>query len=64
MVLGDKHIKVTVSVGVAVRRYPEDKGLNLEELIKRADKLLYKAKREGRNRVCYPNDGANEPDAF
>ncbi len=53
VVLGDKHIKVTISVGVTVRRCPEDKGLGMDELIERADKLLYKAKEEGRNRVCY-----------
>ena len=53
VVLGNKHIKVTISVGVTVRRYPDDKVLGLDELIARADKLLYKAKKEGRNRVCY-----------
>jgi diguanylate cyclase (GGDEF)-like protein len=40
---------VTVSLGVAT--YPED-GHNAEELIRSADKHLYKAKNEGRNRVC------------
>jgi diguanylate cyclase (GGDEF)-like protein len=53
VVLGDKHIKVTISVGVMVRRYPEDKDFDMNELIKRADEMLYKAKKEGRNRVCY-----------
>lgn len=53
VISGDKHIKVTISVGVTVRRYPEDKDVGLDGLIKRADKLLYKAKKEGRNRVCY-----------
>ena len=53
VVLGDKHIDVTISVGVTVRRYPEDKDLSMDELIQNADKLLYKAKEEGRNRVCY-----------
>ncbi|MFH1061798.1 MAG: sensor domain-containing diguanylate cyclase [Candidatus Omnitrophota bacterium] len=53
VVLGDKHIKVTISVGVTVRRYPSDKDLGMNELIQRADQLLYKAKKEGRNRVCY-----------
>jgi diguanylate cyclase (GGDEF)-like protein len=53
IVLGDKHIQVTISVGVTVRRYPEDKDFSMDELIERADKLLYKAKESGRNKVCY-----------
>ncbi|MBI4845266.1 MAG: sensor domain-containing diguanylate cyclase [Candidatus Omnitrophica bacterium] len=49
----NKRIRVTVSVGVSVRRAPDDQDLNMENLIKKADELLYKAKKEGRNRVCY-----------
>ena len=41
-------IPVSVSVGVAT--YPED-GQSSEDLISRADKALYRAKRSGRNRV-------------
>jgi len=41
--------QVTVSVGVAVM--PEDAD-HVEQLIKVADDLLYRAKREGKNRVC------------
>jgi diguanylate cyclase (GGDEF)-like protein len=41
--------KVTVSGGVA--SYPEDGKTHLE-LLKKADSHLYRAKREGRNRVC------------
>src|SRR3989338_2137214 len=46
--LGD----VTVSIGVA--SYPTDaKGIKkVNELIEKADKALYKAKNEGRNKVC------------
>ena len=39
---------VTVSLGVAAYR----SGLNKEELISRADQALYKAKAEGKNKVC------------
>ena len=39
---------VTISVGVASLESPTD---TLEELLKRADLALYRAKREGRNRV-------------
>lgn len=40
--------RVTVSVGVSVM--PEDAD-QVEQLIKTADDLLYRAKREGKNRV-------------
>ena len=41
---------ITISIGLAV--YPSDAN-DTENLLKVADKALYKAKREGRNRVCY-----------
>jgi len=53
VVLQDKHLALTISIGVTIRRYPEDKDTDMDELIVRADKLLYKAKNEGRNKVCY-----------
>jgi diguanylate cyclase (GGDEF)-like protein len=40
--------RVTASLGVAVRQPRE----TLTELIHRADLALYRAKQEGRNRVC------------
>ncbi len=43
-------IKVSVSVGVATLEAPHDK---VEDILRRADQALYKAKREGRNRVVY-----------
>jgi len=42
-------LKVTFSAGVAVRA----SGEKPEEVMKRADELLYKAKEDGRNRVYY-----------
>jgi two-component system cell cycle response regulator len=41
--------KITVSMGIAV--YPSDAS-TLEDLIKRADSMLYKAKEEGKNKIC------------
>jgi diguanylate cyclase (GGDEF)-like protein len=43
-----KKVKITVSIGVADYR----KGLRKEVLIGQADQTLYRAKREGRNKVC------------
>jgi diguanylate cyclase (GGDEF)-like protein len=45
----DEEIKATVSVGVAV--FPEDAS-DLNQLIDYADRAMYKAKAEGRNKVC------------
>ncbi len=42
---------ITVSIGVAT--YPEDTASGYESLINKADNALYRAKREGRNRVAY-----------
>ncbi|MEW5692678.1 MAG: sensor domain-containing diguanylate cyclase [Candidatus Hydrogenedentota bacterium] len=48
--IGDnKKIKITISIGVAT--YPDD-ATNMELFIERADKMLYKAKKQGRNQVC------------
>ena len=44
-----REIKLTVSVGVAEGR----KGERVEELIERADRGLYEAKRRGKNRVAW-----------
>jgi diguanylate cyclase (GGDEF)-like protein len=45
-----KNIDFTVSIGCAM--YPED-ALDEVDLIGKADLRLYKAKREGKNRLCY-----------
>lgn len=44
----DKSFKITVSIGIS--EFPEN-GETVEELIKSADEALYKAKREGKNKV-------------
>jgi len=54
---GDKTIRVTSSFGVSV--YPRD-GYSGDELIGSADRALYAAKAEGRNRVKV----ADTPKAF
>ncbi|MCW5676103.1 MAG: PleD family two-component system response regulator [Xanthobacteraceae bacterium] len=45
---GEKQIEVTISIGIAARSTPED---NAAMILKRADEALYRAKRDGRNRV-------------
>jgi two-component system cell cycle response regulator len=45
----DKNIRVTISVGVGTLQ--DD--MALADLYKNADEMLYRAKRTGRNRVCY-----------
>lgn len=47
--LGEKLISVTVSIGVAT--FPDNASSRVE-LIEKADAALYKAKKEGRDRVC------------
>lgn len=42
---------ITVSIGVVVRRHPEDRGVDARGLIRVADTELYKAKTMGKNRV-------------
>jgi PleD family two-component response regulator len=48
---------MTISIGLAVKR----RGESLDSFISRADTALYRAKAEGRNRVCVAN-GDDEGD--
>ncbi len=52
----DETLKVTASIGLAT--YPED-AENLLSLIEASDQALYKAKREGKDRICFLNEGKN-----
>ena len=45
-----KNINFTVSLGAVL--YPED-GLELNDLVNKADQYLYKAKKEGKNKICF-----------
>ena len=44
----DQTVTVTISIGVASRQYRDDK---TDDVLKRADAELYKAKNAGRNRL-------------
>jgi two-component system cell cycle response regulator len=45
---GERRVEVTISIGLAALGGPDD---NAATVLKRADQALYRAKREGRNRV-------------
>ena len=53
LVYGDTQLTLTISIGVAHRESNE----SVDDLLKQADKSLYQAKSDGRDRVCqYPID--------
>lgn len=52
--------KVSVSMGISV--FPDD-AVDFDELVSHADEALYRAKREGRNRVCLA-EFDREPEAL
>jgi two-component system cell cycle response regulator len=45
---GARSIEVTISIGIAARVGPDD---TAQMILKRSDEALYRAKRDGRNRV-------------
>lgn len=45
----ERDLRITISMGIS--HFPDD-GRDLEQLIQVADERLYRAKREGKNRVC------------
>ena len=56
---GQREIRSTISIGVAL--YP-DGMLSPNQLLEKVDKAMYKAKKEGRNRVCIaPLKSKKEP---
>ena len=49
LILNGQDLHITLSLGISV--YPQD-GKSLEELIKSADRAMYQAKVQGKNRYC------------
>ena len=45
-------LDLTVSIGLAVRLFPEDREADYRDLVRLADEQLYRAKTTGKNRVC------------
>ncbi len=47
-----KPLNLTVSIGVACRRFPEGRDMEYQELIRLADEQLLRAKGTGKNKIC------------
>ena len=56
VVTGDTSLSVTASIGVAC--YPDDAVRTVDDLLRRADAALYRAKAAGRNRVVFASGAA------
>jgi diguanylate cyclase (GGDEF)-like protein len=52
--VGDAHIRIAISVGVACKEFDTT---SAETMVNAADKALYAAKHEGRNRTCLVSHG-------
>ncbi|MDI6735409.1 MAG: diguanylate cyclase [bacterium] len=59
MVFGGHTYRLTASLGVSTC-YKEDTSFNAKMLVSRADEALYRAKQEGRNRVCLYRPGIKQ----
>ncbi len=44
------HLEVGISIGAAV--YPDD-GTDAQTLLRHADEAMYRAKKSGKNKICY-----------
>ena len=58
IVVSDSQIQITASFGVACFSGSND---SVDSLIKQADEAMYRAKREGRNRVCVARRAQSSP---
>lgn len=54
--VADRPVPMTVSIGVG--HYDARRAQNLDEFVRNADRALYRAKAEGRNRVCDAGTGS------
>ncbi|MDD5681460.1 MAG: sensor domain-containing diguanylate cyclase [Candidatus Omnitrophica bacterium] len=48
-----KPIRLTISIGIGVKRFPGGESIGREDIIREADRQLYCAKEKGRNTVCH-----------
>lgn len=58
IIVGEKLLKVTASIGLSVR-LSHERG-SASDLIKAADQCLYQAKSAGRNQICFVGDEPEE----
>ena len=56
-----KPLAITISIGVAVRRFPQDRSMDARDLIRVADEQLYKAKTTGKNRTSVQLPEEHQP---